>query len=65
MNGPSLALEVGDLDQAPERLKSADAPVLAEGLESPVCRFALITDPDGNGLMIHQRKTVRGCEASS
>ena len=25
--------------------------------ESPVCRFAFATDPDGNGFGIHQRKS--------
>jgi catechol 2,3-dioxygenase-like lactoylglutathione lyase family enzyme len=30
---------------------------VADHIESPVCCFALVADPDGNGITIHKRKT--------
>lgn len=56
--GPALALEVEDLEAAVAALKDAGATFLVEMIESPVCRFALITDPDGNALTIHKRKAT-------
>jgi predicted enzyme related to lactoylglutathione lyase len=26
-------------------------------MDTPVCRFAMICDPDGNKIMIHKRKS--------
>lgn len=57
--GPSVAFEVDDLEAAVKRLKAAGVNFIAENIESPVCSFALITDPDGNGITIHKRKD--GC----
>jgi hypothetical protein len=28
----------------------------AEGIESPVCRMAVVQDPDGNKIIIHKLK---------
>ena len=56
-SGPSVALEVDDVDQPLARLASGDAPVDLEEIESPVCWLASIGDPDGNALPIHQRKS--------
>lgn len=53
--GPSIALEVDDFEAAVARLKDAGVNFMAEEIQSPVCRMALITDPDGNGLTIHKR----------
>jgi hypothetical protein len=25
-------------------------------METPVCRFTIVRDPDGNAVMLHQRK---------
>jgi predicted enzyme related to lactoylglutathione lyase len=58
--GPTLALEVDDFDAAIQRLKEAGVTFQAEKIESPVCVFAIITDPDGNGLMIHKRHEAGG-----
>lgn len=55
-SGPTLALEVDDLDGWYGKLTSNGVPVVLETVESPVCRFFCVTDPDGNGLMFHQRK---------
>ena len=53
--GPSVAFEVEDFDQAIARLKDAGVAFVAERIDSPVCNFALILDPDGNGITIHKR----------
>lgn len=56
--GPSIALEVEDLDAAIATLKAAGVTFVAERLESPFCCFSLITDPDGNAITLHKRKTA-------
>ena len=56
-SGPNVALEVEDLGAAVAHLKNAGATILADHIESPVCDFALITDPDGNGITVHKRKS--------
>jgi hypothetical protein len=57
MSGPSVALEVEDLDEAVSHLKQAGVVFVADHIESPVCDFALIADPDGNSITIHKRKS--------
>ena len=54
--GPSVALEVDNFDETMAELKAAGANILVDRMESSVCEFALITDPDGNGITIHKRK---------
>ena len=54
--GPTMALEVDDLDKALQELKDAGASVDSEIMESSVCRFFLFSDPDGNPLLMHQVK---------
>lgn len=54
--GGWVALEVDDLDTEVARMKSEGVPVVRDIFESPVCRMAVITDPDGNGIMLHQCK---------
>ncbi|MBA2435901.1 MAG: VOC family protein [Chthoniobacterales bacterium] len=56
--GTSAALEVEDLEDAKARLK--ERKVAFEEVDSPVCRMALIQDPDGNKLIIHKLKTEKG-----
>ena len=56
-SGPSVALEVADLNEAVSHLKQAGVTFVADHIESPVCDFALIADPDGNGITIHKRKS--------
>lgn len=58
-SGPSVAFEVDDFEQSVEKLKSAGVNFIAERIDSPVCCFALVTDPDGNALTIHKRNS--GC----
>jgi predicted enzyme related to lactoylglutathione lyase len=56
-DGTSVALEMEDFDTAIADLKKAGVSFEAEGIESPVCRMAVIKDPDGNKIIIHKLKT--------
>ena len=55
-DGALLALEVDDFDKSIAELKAKNIPFSFEGMETPVCHFAIVRDPDGNAVMIHQRK---------
>jgi len=55
-HGGGACLEVADLDQAIAHLKANGAPITMEIADYPVCRMALVADPDGNTLALHQRK---------
>lgn len=54
-DGPALALEVEDFDATIATLKEHGVRFTVEPLQSPVCRLAVILDPDGNSLAIHKR----------
>ncbi|MDX2186760.1 MAG: VOC family protein [Opitutaceae bacterium] len=54
--GPSVALEVESFAEALAEIRASGAKVYLEPMESPVCSFAVVADPDGNSVMIHQRK---------
>lgn len=54
-DGAGVALEVEDFEEAIADLKAAGVAIDGPH-ESPVCWIALISDPDGNGLVIHKRK---------
>ena len=54
-DGTSAALEVDDLDAAIARLD--ERKMSYNKVESPVCRMAVIEDPDGNKLIIHKLKS--------
>ena len=53
--GPQLVLEVEGFDVTIETLRAHQVPFLMEPFVMPACRAAVILDPDGNGLGIHQR----------
>jgi catechol 2,3-dioxygenase-like lactoylglutathione lyase family enzyme len=55
-SGPSVAIEVEDIDAAVAHLKAEGVAFRTEVLASPSCRFVCIADPDGNELTIHQHK---------
>lgn len=57
-SGVGAALEVEDLDAALQKLKSENVDIKTDMMESPGCRFFIITDPDGNDLTIHQHKKL-------
>lgn len=54
--GAAAALEVEDFDVAIADLKAAGATFSMEPIESPVCRMAVVQDPDGNSITVHKRK---------
>jgi len=55
-DGTCVAFEVDDLDAELARLKSKGVPIVSEKMESPICWFTIISDPDGNRILIHKRK---------
>lgn len=54
--GATAAIAVRDLKRAIEDLKSKGVPVTFGPEESPVCFMAGIKDPDGNSILLHERK---------
>ena len=55
--GTMAAFESDDVDALMERVKKSGAEVVLELMDSPVCRFGIVLDPDGNSVMLHQRKS--------
>lgn len=55
-NGGGACLEVEDLDAAMAHLKENDVKIVFDIQEFPICRMALVSDPDGNTLALHQKK---------
>ena len=55
-DGTSVAIEVEDFEAAIKSLKEKNARFAAEGIESPVCRMAVVQDPDRNKIIIHKLK---------
>src|SRR5256885_5790134 len=56
VRGAVLAFEVSDLDAEVARLHKLGATFQRENTETPVCRFAIVLDPDGSEVIIHKRK---------
>ncbi|HTX66828.1 MAG TPA: VOC family protein [Opitutaceae bacterium] len=56
--GGVVALEVDDFDAAVRRLREHGVKFMAEPHETPVCHMVTIADPDGNLLVVHQRKSA-------
>ena len=52
--GTSAALEVENLEEAIAELEQRK--IAYDKVDSPVCRMAIIEDPDGNKLIIHKLK---------
>ena len=55
-DGTSVAIEVDDFEGAIKDLKATGAKFDTENVESPVCRMAIVQDPDGNKIIIHKLK---------
>ena len=56
VRGAVLAFEVSDLDEEVARLRKQGASFRGEITETPVCRFAIVLDPDSSEVIIHKRK---------
>lgn len=54
-DGPNAGLEVEEFDSAVAELKAKNIPFEVESMETPVCRMAVVSDPDGNKITIHKR----------
>lgn len=50
-----MALALDDVDAALNEAREAGATVLHETRDTPACRNAMIADPDGNPIWLHQR----------
>jgi predicted enzyme related to lactoylglutathione lyase len=59
-DGCTVALEVENFDAAVESLRKAGTPFKMGPLETPVCHMLMVSDPDGNTLIIHKRKVAGG-----
>jgi predicted enzyme related to lactoylglutathione lyase len=55
-HGGGACFEVDDLDAAVAAVEAAGVRVVLPPQEYPVCRLALIADPSGNTIAIHQKK---------
>jgi len=51
-----VALAVDHVGEAVEELRGKGVPVFMDTIESPVCWMAVVADPDGNRVLLHQRK---------
>ncbi len=54
-DGPSAALEVDSFEETLLRLRESNTHFQVETIESPICRMAIVSDPDGNSIAIHKR----------
>jgi predicted enzyme related to lactoylglutathione lyase len=54
--GGTIAFEVDDLPALVADLRSKGVEFLADDIESPVCRMAVCTDPEGNSIILHKLK---------
>lgn len=53
--GAVVASEVSDIEAFVHKLKERAVPFVTEVFETPVCRMAVIEDPDENHITIHKR----------
>ena len=54
--GTAAALEVDDFEGYVTKLRESGAKFVFEPMESPVCWMFGVADPDGNRVVLHQRK---------
>jgi predicted enzyme related to lactoylglutathione lyase len=53
--GAVAAFEVSDFEAFIHRIKERAVLFVTEAFDTPVCRMAVIEDPDGNHITIHKR----------
>jgi len=54
--GGCVGLEVENFDAAIRALKASGRVFYSEPIETPVCRMAVVADPDGNSIIVHHKK---------
>jgi predicted enzyme related to lactoylglutathione lyase len=52
--GGKIAFEVDDVDELVETLRKKGISVIIEPKSTPVCRLAMVSDPEGNGVFLHK-----------
>jgi predicted enzyme related to lactoylglutathione lyase len=52
--GGSIAFEVDDVDGSVNALRAEGVRVKLEPFSTPVCRMAVVLDPEGNAVTLHQ-----------
>ena len=57
-SGGKIAFEVNDVDKMVETLRKKGIPIKLEPFSTPVCRMAVILDPEGNALTLHKKTVV-------
>jgi predicted enzyme related to lactoylglutathione lyase len=62
-NANALALHVGDVAAARERLEGQGVTFMGDIFDTGVCHMAFLADPDGNHLMLHHRYAPRVTDA--
>jgi predicted enzyme related to lactoylglutathione lyase len=55
VHGGVIAFEMLDLDMTLNRFKELDVRFVREVFATPMCRMAIVADPDGNHIIIHKR----------
>ena len=55
-DGCTVALEVENFDEAVAAIQATSTPIKMGPLETPVCHMLMVSDPDGNTLILHKRK---------
>ncbi len=55
-----IALQVDDVEAARAELESQGIEFAQDTMDSGVCHMAFFADPDGNGLMLHNRYAPKG-----
>ena len=51
---PYLALETDDIEAEVARLEEAGVTVVMPVRDNEVCKMAIVQDPEGNGVMLHE-----------
>jgi len=52
--GGVIAFEVEDVDALTEKLRAGGTTVKMAPIQTPVCRMAVVADPEGNAVLLHQ-----------
>lgn len=54
--GSAAAFEVDDFDGYVKKLRDHGVKFVFEPQDTPMCRMVVVADPDGNRVVLHQRK---------
>ena len=57
--GPYLALETDNIEKELARLRKKGVPVTMEIMDNKVCKMAIVKDPSGHSIMLHQMEAGR------